>query len=302
MRSLLLPFIALLALLCCPIVIADTGTYELIDYQVDLAPEVSGQVVIDYYQKWRVVSGEIPWVTVGLPNRHYGLIPEPLRYNSAKVSPDNSGSWSGVRIDLDRSYDPGETFEIGFTIRLHRLLYSEDEVVYLDFTPGWYDRAEIARLEVSLLGHIDLTAITTDPPATGRDASRLGWSWGPLERGERKSILVAYPLSAFTGEITARKSRGGSGVIFGILIFSVLLFVALLVIKLSKGGGYGGGGKIGGAGKTGLLVHGTSTACACACVACACACACAGGGAAGCDRKNEHSCLACEQEKCKSEH
>jgi hypothetical protein len=52
---------------------ADTGTYRITDYIVQLEPQNDGSVRITIEQDWVVNSGSIPWVTVGLPNSHFAI-------------------------------------------------------------------------------------------------------------------------------------------------------------------------------------------------------------------------------------
>ena len=51
--------------------LADTGTYRITDYTVQLEPQNDGTVRITITQDWIVNSGSIPWVTIGLPNSHF---------------------------------------------------------------------------------------------------------------------------------------------------------------------------------------------------------------------------------------
>ena len=52
---------------------ADTGTYEIQKYGVTLEPLDDGRVGITIDQTWRVLTGNIPWITVGLPNDHFDI-------------------------------------------------------------------------------------------------------------------------------------------------------------------------------------------------------------------------------------
>jgi len=52
---------------------ADTGTYRISDYIITLEPQNDGQVRITVEQQWQVLSGDIPWVTVGLPNENFSI-------------------------------------------------------------------------------------------------------------------------------------------------------------------------------------------------------------------------------------
>jgi hypothetical protein len=52
---------------------ADTGTYIIEKQTTDLTVQTDRNVVIEYYMKWKVTGGNIPWVTLGLPNSDYQI-------------------------------------------------------------------------------------------------------------------------------------------------------------------------------------------------------------------------------------
>ena len=67
-----------------------------------------------------MLSGDIPWVTVGLPNGSYTI--QSHSQAVAVISPANSNGFSGVRVDLDKDYLPGQTFTIQFAVLQSNLL------------------------------------------------------------------------------------------------------------------------------------------------------------------------------------
>jgi len=298
---------------------ADTGTYRILEYRVQLAPHSDGKVAIDYYQKWQVTGGHIPWITIGVPNENI----EGLRcgINARSASNASSGDWSGVRLDLDRDYRPGETFEVSASLVQNRLFYADATNYRLDFTPGWYDRARIDHLEIRLKSFVKPETITADPAPASRTAEELIWTKNGLGEGKRFSISIAFPknvsaqaipqgnLRAQGGEEEIPTVPGDSfGTLFIIGIIALIVIIWLVQVAM-RGGGYtgggifwGGGGGLGGGGAGGRSTGGgggfggAGISCACACVSCACACACAGGGAAGCDRKARHTCYRCHAE------
>ncbi len=109
-----------LLLAVVPVLAADTGTYGISSYTITLEPQSSGQVKISVEQQWKVLSGNIPWVTVGLPNDNFSV--ENYSGAASKVSTANSGGFSGVRVDLDKTYLPGQTFTFQFTVLQSNLL------------------------------------------------------------------------------------------------------------------------------------------------------------------------------------
>ncbi len=295
----------------------DTGTYRIQSYRVGLTPRSDGTVAIEYYQRWLVTGGHIPWITVGTPNSDYAITAR--RGAAVDVTSANQGSWSGVRLDLDGDYQPGETFEVGFSIIQRRLFYATEGNYKLDFTPGWYDRAATDSLRVSVKFFADLQTVSADPPTTHVSDDVMTWERYGLEPGERFSIQVSFPMGSFPSAIAKENLKGGSGggssggmsvVTFIIVVIIVLVFISLMSSRKRRYSGgsifYGGlPGSRGGRGTSpkgrttgrGGGFGGASMSCACACVSCACACACAGGSGAGCTRKLEHTCPVCGEKR-----
>lgn len=276
----------------------DTGTYEILEYRVELAPQENGSVTIAYFQKWRVKTGHIPWITVGAANSSYQIMDDGLAGNAAVIRRANSRGWSGVRIDLDRDFQPGETFEVAFSLKHEVLLYSNPKGYCLDFIPGWYDRARIGQLEIALNFFGDLNDVLPNPNPDLIEKQRMLWAFKDLKPGAKKRITVVFPKELFPGNVPlaspASGSRRGPSEIIAYVIGGLIAVVVIAVLVIATKAGknrYGDGGTVAAAGMHGT--RGCVVACACACVACACACACAGGGAAGCDRKIGFTCPLC---------
>jgi len=291
----------------------DTGTYRILSYRVALTPHSDGTVAIEYYQKWLVTGGHIPWITVGTPNSSFTITGSGGA--AVEASSAGGGGWSGVRLDLDADYREGQTFEASFSIVQSGLFYAEQETYRLDFTPGWYDRAETDTLRVSVRFYASIETVSASPEPSSVSGDEMAWMAYRLGPGERFTIHASFPAGLFPGGIDKSNLKGASGAgapkAFAIIVFVIIVIVFILIlISISRhrggysGGGifYGGmpGGRIGGGRSGGGRSSGggggfggASMSCACACVSCACACACAGGGGAGCGRKLEHSCPLC---------
>jgi len=333
MRRHLQVLIVIIALLLPAALYADTGTYKITDYSVNLAPHSDGLVSISYRQTWFVESGSIPWITVGVPNSNFSV--ESYSGAIASIQNTSQGSWSGVRIDLDKDYQPGEAFTVSFDIKQNKLFYADETNYRLDFTPGWYDRAFIDKLEISVRFFVPLDSVTADPAPTETSGEEMHWRKTELGKGERLSISVSFPKSVLAeamAEENLQKRVSGNVILAIVLIVLVVIALAFLVFSLLDIGGgseyssYGSSGYSSGRRSSysgGSLYYGSSsrssgssrssshssgggggfggrsTSCACACVSCACACACAGGGAAGCSPKTRHSCPACSNGKMK---
>ena len=299
----------------------DTGTYRILNYTVGLTPRSDGAVAIDYYQKWLVTGGHIPWITVGTPNSDFTTVGSGGAV--ARIASASQTGWSGVRLDLDRDYRSGQTFDVRFSIVQKGLLYASKEHYGLDFTPGWYDRAVTDTLRVRVKFFASLGTVTANPRPSLVSDDEMTWQKYGLGPGERFSIHVSFPVGLFPPGIPKGNLKGASrdrlsGAQRGFFFTWVFMFVAVIVVivilalfssKRRYSGGnifYGGmfGGRSGrgtpGRGRStggGGGFGGASTSCACACVSCACACACAGGGGAGCSRKLEHTCPICGEKK-----
>ena len=295
----------------------DTGTYRILSYQVGLTPKSDGTVTIDYYQKWFVTGGHIPWITVGTPNSNFAVTAS--RGAVAGIASASGGGWSGVRIDLDRDYTHGQTFEVGFSIVQRNLFYASEGSYKLDFTPGWYDRAITDTLLVKVKFFAKLETVTADPRPTMVSDDEMVWAKYGLAAGERFTARVSFPAGLFPAGIAKKNLKGGAGdslsgakgvfVFMFVAVIVIIMILALASTKRRYSGGnifYGGlpGGRAGrgssGSGRStggGGGFGGAGISCACACVSCACACACAGGGGAGCSRKLEHACPACGEKR-----
>jgi len=299
-RTFLIVFMIILAFASLPgftFAGGDTGTYRIIKYNVTLTPKKDGTTRIEYYQKWVVTDGHIPWITVGVANNDYDVVGSGLA--AAHASPKNSGQESMVRLDLDRDYQPGETFEIQFTINQRHLFQKANDRYTISFTPGWYDRASIDSLDIHLNLPCNISETTSQPAPTHQSGNVKTWNGIKLNESGRFPITFSFPKlyapNAAVGIGHDNTNTETSSVVFPIVI--VVFLVISYFVKKSLGIGEYSGGRLyrGGGGGGSCYV----SSCACACAGCACACACAGGGGAGCSRKNEHVCPVCKERNTK---
>jgi len=212
-------------------VLADTGTYGISDYIVTLEPQSSGQVRITYEQKWNVLSGHIPWVTVGLPDSHFSI--ENFSGAASKVAAANSGGFSGVRVDLDRDYQPGQTFDIKFTVLQGNLLerLTSDKKWRIDFIPGWYDRAAIEHLQINLFSPVDYQSyISVSPMPASVNNNIITWERFKLAPGGRFNVTVESTDGSFLSAVapSVPSQSKGLGKTFYIVI-AIIIVVGLLI-------------------------------------------------------------------------
>jgi membrane protein implicated in regulation of membrane protease activity len=215
---------------------ADTGTYEIPDYTVTLEPQNNGDVKITYEQTWKVLSGDIPWITVGLANEQYSILDH--SGNAAKVSPDNGGGFTGVRIDLDRDYQPGQTFNVKFAVMQSNILerLTDQKEWRIDFTPGWYDQAKIDHMAITLISPVVPESYTQlSPTPSTINGSVITWSAANLSPGARFNVVMMSTdgsfLTAPAPVSSSTSTSWGTGfwspTIF--IIIGVILFVGLIV-------------------------------------------------------------------------
>ena len=203
--------LAVLVLAVMP-VFADTGTYRIMDYTVILQPQSDGQVKITVTQQWQVNGGDIPWVTVGLPNSYFSV--EDFGGAAAKVSPANDSGFSGVRIDLDKDYTAGQTFNINFTVLQQNLLerLTEEKKWRISYTPGWYDRAAIDHLRIDLVSPIDYQSYSLlSPTPTSVSGNVLTWEHLNLSPGGRFTITMESSDGGFLAESVPVGTSPGGG-------------------------------------------------------------------------------------------
>ncbi len=188
-----------------------------------------------YTQTWTVLSGSIPWVTIGLPNSHYQV----TGYSNAAgmVRHDDSNGFTGVRVDLDRTYQPGESFTIGFTVIQNNLLERlPDEGIWrIDFTPGWYDRATIEQMAIRLDSPVDTASFTKLSPAPNQTtADTLLWRVKPALPGARFRIIMESTDGSFLAEGAGVRKGGGIdwSIVIGVVV--VLALVALVIWRWTR--------------------------------------------------------------------
>jgi hypothetical protein len=220
----------LVFLLAAPTVVADTGTYGISDYLVTLEPQSSGQVKIIVEQQWEVLSGDIPWITVGLPNNNFSV----LSHSGAasKVSAANSSGFSGVRVDLDKDYKAGETFGIRFTVLQNNLLerLTSQKKWRINYTPGWYDRASIDHLQISLVSPVDFqTYSSVVPLQTSVKDNVITWDKFNVSPGGRFNIVVESTDGSFLSATTTNNSQSNPFDWTFVIIFGIFIVLGLLI-------------------------------------------------------------------------
>jgi hypothetical protein len=226
--------LAVLLLATTPVFGADTGTYGISEYTVRLEPQPDGQVRMTIEQTWRVLSGDIPWVTVGLPNSHFSV--EKYGGNASKVAAANSGGFSGVRVDLDKDYKPGETFSVSFTVLQNNLLerLTDKGVWRINYTPGWYDRAAIDRLRIDLISPVNYQSYSSVSPMPASTSNNIiTWERADIQPGGRFNVVVESTDGSFLTQ-PAPSGGPGAGLYIGIGVIVVVILLIFWGIRKAR--------------------------------------------------------------------
>jgi hypothetical protein len=206
-RVLLIAAVFLITLTLLPIPIyADTGTYEILNYAVELTPLEDGGVHITYYQEWLCTGGHIPWVTVGTANSNFDIISSGGNVESARD--DSSGGWQGVYLTLDKDYTSGEQFAISFSIVQRNLLerLTNEGKWRIDFTPGWYDNCVTDNLTITLNSPVPLSSYSFTPQPNQVMDNTVTWQTS-LDRGDRFNVR----MESYDGGFLQPAGPAGSG-------------------------------------------------------------------------------------------
>jgi hypothetical protein len=219
-------------------VFGDTGTYRISNYAVILEPQSDGRVKISYDQTWLVLSGNIPWITVGLPNSNFSILNSSGA--AAKIASANSGSFAGVRIDLDKTYQAGQSFSLKFSILQSNLLekLTSENSWRINFTPGWYDQAAIDKMQITLISPVDTaTYYSISPAPLSNQDNTLIWQRQQMSPGDRFNVVFQSSngsfLSADSSNNTA-KSQSPFGTTFFVIIGIVIVAGLLIALAIYK--------------------------------------------------------------------
>jgi hypothetical protein len=225
-------------------VFADTGTYKINNYTVTLTPQSDGSVNISYYQQWTVLSGNIPWITVGLPNTSYTITDS--GNNVSDIRDDSGSGWDGVYISLDKTYYSNQSFAVSFTVNERGVLSESSGSWGINFTAGWYDNAAIDKMDIDLVSPISPSEYTFNPAPTGIAGNTVIWEKTNLPGGYQFSVSFsstdgsfitagAIPVQTTNISTTAISSVNGTFIFFIIAI--VVIFLAIVIraaVKQSK--------------------------------------------------------------------
>jgi hypothetical protein len=228
-RVLLIAAIFFITLTLLPVpAYADTGTYEILNYTVELTPLTDGSVNMTYYQEWLCTGGHIPWVTVGTANSNFDIIS--YEDNVESATKQSSDGWYGVYLTLDKNYTSGETFTVSFSIIQRNLLerLTDEGKWRIDFTPGWYDNAVTDNLTITLNSPVPVGSYSFTPqPALVID-NTVTWQTS-LNRAGRFNVR----MESYDGGFLEPAEPGGPGFNWLWVLIPVLL-VGLLLVMVAR--------------------------------------------------------------------
>lgn len=217
-------FFITLTLLPIPIY-ADTGTYEILNYAVELTPLSDGSVNMTYYQEWLCTGGHIPWVTVGTANSNFDIISSGGNVESARD--DSSGGWQGVYLTLDKDYASGERFAVSFSIIQRNLLerLTNEGKWRIDFTPGWYDNCVTDNLTITLNSPVPVSSYSFTPQPTQVIDNIVTWQTS-LDRGDTFNVR----MESYDGGFLQPSEPAGLGFSWAWVLIPVFIIGLLLVM------------------------------------------------------------------------
>lgn len=209
---------------------ADTGTYYIEKQVTNLTINLDRSVSIDYYMKWKVNGGNIPWVTLGLPNDNYEI--ESYGANIREAHSQNQGSWSGVYISLDKTYYENEEFEILIKVLQKDFIKKYNGKASIEFTPVWWDNARIGDLIVRIIPPNEIVSLETGSEPSRFEDKGAVWEWTEVSNGERKTVSALMDIAVFPGlnetiDTNVTSTSGSSSWVW-VIFLVIIIFVTLL--------------------------------------------------------------------------
>ena len=247
-----------LLLLPCLTETARAGDLDYIDrYDVQVTPqEENGSLRIRVALRWTVLEdGPVDHLQIGIPNGSISSI-EALSDNIESLDNDNCYMY----VYFTQGYDTGETFEFAYEWT-QEYMYTLDESggVQYDYTPGWFDEAEIGRMTVTWMTPEQLQPISLDGSGSGTE---VGTDYGTesvtftaeqLPHGAQIRVWAGYdswPTELFweqsSENLPEEEYYGDSyddyteGRVVRMVI-QVIVLVVLLIIIFGSHDGYAGG-------------------------------------------------------------
>ena len=283
------------------------------EYGLTVTPMEDGSLEMEYRFVWTALDTEEPltWIEIGIANPGYTYDHNRVSDNIKRINAVEDEDYVGIRLDLDRAYQGGETLEFFFTIRQYDMLCRDQDGYFYELVPGWFNATPVEHYTFRWAATKDV-ASTNSNTKTG---SYYVWE-GDMDCGTYVKMDVHYRGTAFAGSPTVEYEpfddywvnddlqEDKIGMVVVMVFFVLLLGLAEMYlvdsfVSYRRGRGFLRGyghhvhvyGYVNPRYRTERDLHaassgrrhggGFSGGCACAC-----ACACAGGGRAGCSQKD----------------
>ena len=135
-------------------VYADENLDEISNFEITVNVREDGTLDIRYDITWHVLSDKngkepVTWAKIGIPNEHcedINVITSNIK--SAKYNSDGGGG-DFVRVDFNKKYYKGETFDFSFTIHQSYMYRLENEKINYSFTAGWFEDIEVKKITIN---------------------------------------------------------------------------------------------------------------------------------------------------------
>ena len=295
------------------------------DYRVTISMDDNGVLEMRYDFDYTATT-DFPdggaYLEIGVPNRNFQILDYGPK-NFVVEASANTGSQSQVRLEFDHLPTAGENFSFFFIIRQEKMMNIKDDQVTIQYTPGWFDFAEIRKLTIEWLFNDTSFLTYTDPEPKQQSSNSITWVTNDLEPDEKYTVQISIDKTYFSNSEKLEENQAeetglslGAWLLIIVVVFMVVCLFVSILYEVSEGGGYSSGSYIGsrgyryldddddyrssgsssyrssiGRGSSGRSgggsggFSGRSSSCASCVSSCACACACAGGGRAGCNEK-----------------
>jgi hypothetical protein len=309
----ILSILVLVAIACSllPIPISAYTPPDVInDYKITISMDDNGVLEMKYEFDYTATT-DFPingaYLEIGVPNRNFQIIDYGPKEFVTEASA-KTGSQSQVKLDFDHLPLADENFSFFFVIKQEKMMNIKDDQVTIQYTPGWFDFAEIRKLTIEWL-FTDTSFLTyIDPEPEEQSIDSITWVTNDLEPDEKYTVQVSIDKTYFPNieeieenqAVETKPSSLAKFLLYTALIVIVVLLIIIRLCSIFGDDGYDSGGYIGGgsslyrsggsrsssyrSGGGSSSYSGRSSSCACV-SSCACACACAGGGRAGCNEK-----------------
>jgi uncharacterized membrane protein len=233
-KVLLMMAVMLLVFPCVPVAVladssTDTGTFRIDNYTITLTPQPDGSVNISYYQQWTCLSGNMPWITVGLTNSAYTITGSD---DNVKNIRDDSGSgWYGVYVGLDKTYYANQSAAVSFTVNQKNLLNRTTNSWGINFAAGYYDNIPITKMAIILVSPIPPSEYSYSITPTNIVGDTMTWEKTNLPVGYQFTVSVSSNDGSF---LLASVAPSNTGFIVFLAVAVILLILGFAISSAVK--------------------------------------------------------------------